>query len=77
MQHNLPFPKHTQLISLPVIEYWGNQGKVRMDINPWKWRLSRNKPNITHGIPKHLRKTDEDGNIYALPGTDSCDYDRE
>jgi hypothetical protein len=45
-----------------------------MDINPWKWRLSRNMPHITHGIPDALRKTDDEGNLYALPGTDGCDY---
>jgi hypothetical protein len=60
--------------TLPVIEYWGSEDKVRIDVNPWKWRLSRNKPNITHGIPRELRLTDDDGNLYAAPGTDGCDY---
>ena len=68
------FPKQVDLVSLPVIEYWGGPGKVRLDVTPWKWRLSRNNPNITHGIPKALRKHDEDGNLYAAPGTDGCDY---
>ena len=68
------FPKFVDLISLPVIEYWGSLEKVRMDINPWKWRLSRNKDFITHGIPKHLQKHDEEGNLYASVGTDGCDY---
>ena len=68
------FPKFVDIVSLPVIEYWGSKEKVRVDVNPWKWRLSRNKPNITHGIPKELRLTDDDGNLYASPGTDGCDY---
>ena len=68
------FPKFVDIVSLPVIEYWGSKEKIRLDVNPWKWRLSRNKPNITHGIPKELRLTDEDGNLYAAPGTDGCDY---
>ena len=68
------FPTEIDLICLPVIEYWGGPEKVRMDVNPWKWRLSRNRPHITHGIPKSLRMTDEDGNLYASPGTDGCDY---
>jgi glycosyltransferase involved in cell wall biosynthesis len=68
------FPSQALLVSLPVIEYWGGVNKVRMDINPWKWRLSRNEPYITHGIPKELRKYDDDGNLYASPGTDGCDY---
>ena len=68
------FPKFVDIVALPVVEYWGSKEKVRMDVTPWKWRLSRNKPHITHGIPKELRKTDEDGNIYSMPGTDGCDY---
>lgn len=62
------------LACLPVIEYWGSKDKVRLDITPWKWRLSRNKPYITHGIPKQLRMTDENGELYSKPGTDGCDY---
>ena len=45
-----------------------------MDINPWKWRLSRNADHITQGIPSELLRKDDDGNIYAAPGTDTCDY---
>ncbi len=68
------FPKVVDIVDLPVVEYWGSEDKVRVDVNPWKWRLSRNKPHITHGIPGHLRQTRDDGTVYALPGTDSCDY---
>ena len=68
------FPNEVDIVSLPVIEYWGNTGKIRLDVTPWKWRVSRNKKNITHGIPAQFRKLDNDGNLYALPGTDGCDY---
>lgn len=67
-------PKSVNLIALPVTEFWGNKGKIRIDINPWKWRLSRNHPQITHGIPMQLRKQDENGDTYSLQGTDGCDY---
>lgn len=71
-------PKDADVLALPVIEYWGGADKVRLDVQPWKWRLSRNKPNITHGIPKELRRTDVDGQPYAAEGTDGCDMiDRE
>lgn len=63
---------HIDVISMPVVEYWGKD-KVRMDINPWKPRLSRNNPQIIHGIPAPLRKI-EDGFLYAKHGTDGCDY---
>lgn len=68
------FPRQIDLVCLPMIEYWGSTDKVRMDIFPWKWRLSRNKENITHGIPAHLRRFDEEDNLYAGEGTDGCDY---
>lgn len=69
-------PKTMDLVSLPVIEFWGKKGKIRVDVNPWKWRLSRNRPYITHGIPATLRVFDEDGVLYSLPGSDGCDYIR-
>jgi|10_taG_2_1085330.scaffolds.fasta_scaffold03325_5 glycosyltransferase involved in cell wall biosynthesis len=69
-------PNNVDLVALPILEFWGNSGKVRIDVNPWKWRLSRNRPYITHGIPANLRKFDDDGRLYSLPGTDGCDYVR-
>jgi len=66
-------PTNIDIISLPVIEYWGGPSKVRCDIQPWKWRLSRNSPHITHGIPVDLRKIDSNGDLYAAEGTDGCD----
>jgi len=65
--------KGVDIVSLPVIEYWGGPDKVRLDVTPWKWRLSRNDSNITHGIPAELRRYDSGGNLYAAHGTDSCD----
>jgi glycosyltransferase involved in cell wall biosynthesis len=67
-------PKSVNLICLPVTEFWGSKGKIRIDINPWKWRLSRNHPEITHGIPAILRRQDENGDLYSAPGSDGCDY---
>lgn len=69
-------PKGMELVSLPIIEYWGGKDKVRADIHSWKWRLSQNKPYITHGIPSQFRKFDSNGDLYALKGTDGCDYIR-
>lgn len=67
-------PKSVHLLALPIVEYWGGPEKVRCDVNPWKWRLSKNLEYITHGIPNSLRKFDKEGDLYALPGTDGCDY---
>ena len=68
------FPKSVDLICLPVVEYWGSKSKVRMDINPWKWRLSRNMSHITHGIPVNLRRFDDNGDLFSYQGTDGCDF---
>lgn len=73
LQQAGPHMNKTPIIALPVVEYWGSKDKVRIDVNPWKWRLSKNLPNITHGIPKHLRKY-ENGLLYAKHGCDGCEY---
>jgi glycosyltransferase involved in cell wall biosynthesis len=70
------FPNTMDLIALPVIEYWGGYEKVRVDVNPWKWRLSKNKEYITHGIPSQLRANDDDGKMFSKQGSDGCDYIR-
>lgn len=67
-----PYMDQSPIIALPVVEYWGCNGKVRIDVNPWKWRLSKNLPNITHGIPANFRKY-ENGLLYAKAG-DGCEY---
>jgi len=66
-------PKSVKIVCLPIIDYWGKQDKVRVDVNPWKWRLSRNDTHITHGIPAQHRRYDEKGNVFSL-GSDGCDY---
>ena len=60
-----------QLAALPVVEYWGSPDKARLDVNPWKWRVSKNVKNITHGIPGQLRHY-KDGLLYARQGSDGC-----
>lgn len=66
-------PGGVDIVALPVVEWWGSRDKVRLDVTPWKWRLSRNNPDITHGIPIDLRLTDTEGLVYAAQGTDGCD----
>ena len=69
-------PPAPPIVACPVIEYWGSSGqKVRIDVNPWKWRISKNDSRITHGIPVNLRKIDPKTNLlHAHHGTDGCDY---
>lgn len=67
------FPKNVDILALPIVEFWGNKGKVRVDVNPWKWRMSRNLKHITHGLPASMRRIDENGITRSL-GSDGCDY---
>ena len=66
-------PKSTKIVSLPIFDYWGKNGKVRIDVTPWKWRLSKNDPHIAHGIKSDHIAYDSDGDMYSL-GSDGCDY---
>jgi hypothetical protein len=70
------FPTEADILHLPVIELWGNSQTVTGRRHCWKWRMSRNKPEITHGINVHARQTDEKtGKVYAKQGmSDGCEY---
>lgn len=60
------------ILLLPVVDYWSKSGKARLDVTIWKWRLSKNKPDITHGIPAQLRNYAPDGLLYSMHGSDGC-----
>lgn len=65
-------PVTVGIIAFPVVEYWGSYEKVRIDVQPWKWRLSKNDPKITHGVPSDMIET-VDGKEIVKEGTDGCD----
>ena len=70
------FPKEVDVLHLPVVELWADLEHATTRRHSWKWRLSRNKPEITHGINKHARLTNEEtGKVYAKEGvSDGCEY---
>ncbi len=68
----LPGVSSASVFVLPVLDFWGRT-KARTDVNFWKWRISENKPNITHGCPAGMSHY-VNGLLYALPGTDGCNY---
>lgn len=72
----LSFPNNYDIVDLPIIELWGSCDDVRTDIHSWKWRLSRNKREITHGINAAARVVDErTGKTFARKGmSDGCEY---
>ena len=70
------FPQGCDILHLPVIELWGNEQAVTGRRHCWKWRMSRNNSDITHGINKNARLTNEKtGKVYAKKGmSDGCEY---
>lgn len=70
------FPSDVDILHLPVVELWGNEKTVTGRRHAWKWRMSRNKPEISHGIHQEARLTNEKtGKIYAQNGkSDGCEY---
>jgi len=69
------FSLHYDILHLPVIDYF-NGNNISSDYHCRKERLSRNEPNITHGIPQDAQVLDkESGTVYARVGmSDGCDY---
>lgn len=70
-------PKNIDMLVLPVLELFGKE-KLRVDVNPWKMRITRNLPWITHGIPASLRSFRENGTLYCNQkfASDGCCYIR-
>lgn len=69
------FPKE-DIVHLPVVELWADPYHATGRRHCWKWRISRNKPEITHAINKDARVTHEKtGKVYAKKGmSDGCEY---
>jgi hypothetical protein len=68
-------PAHAKVVIMPVIDLYGTSKTVRTDRGLYKARLSRNLPEITHGIPKQLRKTNAQGKIFCDKNlSDGCEY---
>lgn len=70
------FPGNIDILHLPIIELWGSNSELTGRRHSWKWRMSRNKPEITHAINANARVTDEKtGRVYAKKGmSDGCEY---
>jgi hypothetical protein len=61
------------ILSLPVFEPYRSKNFIRAnkEHTPWKWRVFRVKPEITHGIPKS-DQIELDGVKYSRGGSDGC-----
>lgn len=66
-------PEEIDILELFVAEPFGDISRLRIDKshNPLKWRIYRNKPEITHGIPIYDR-LEIDGKTYSKGYSDGC-----
>ncbi len=66
-------PENVHIYELFVAEPFGSETALRLNKghNPLKWRLSRNRPEITHGIPD-FDKVQKDGKTYSSGKSDGC-----
>jgi glycosyltransferase involved in cell wall biosynthesis len=64
------------VLDLPCINFYGDTETVRIEPNFWKWRISKNDPNILHGVHKEARQMDPDTAMITMDKTksDSCEY---
>lgn len=63
------------ILELPVLEPIGDIRSLRLnkEHNPLKWRVTKSRPEITHGIPK-ADQFEKDGKIYSKGGSDGCSF---
>ena len=63
------------ILELPVLEPLGDIKHLRLnkEHNPLKWRMTKSKPEIVHGIPKR-DQVEHDGKVYSRGGSDGCNF---
>ena len=68
--------RFNDVLDLPVINFYGDDNTIRIESNVWKWRISRNDPNITHGAHKAARKMDPETGLIVVDKrvSDYCEY---
>lgn len=64
---------NVDILNLFVYEPIGDMSHLRLnkEHNPSKWRLYKNKAEISHGIPAGDR-LEKDGKVYSRGGSDGC-----
>ncbi len=67
------FNSDDQIVSLPVIELWGDELHATGRRHCWKWRMYKNSMDIIHDIPMHDKELNkETGRVYSKGGSDGC-----
>ena len=68
--------QNIELIDFPVINFYGNEDTTRIEENCWKWRISKNNPNIIHGVHGEARQFDAESMKITMDKkkSDGCEY---
>lgn len=68
--------RNLELIDLPVINMYGSDDTTRIEEHCWKWRISKNNPNIIHGVYAEARQFDSDSMRITMDKkkSDGCEY---
>jgi len=73
LAYQLSCSRDVNILSLPVVELWGDAYHATARRHCWKWRMSKNNVNITHGIPDFDKETDsETGVVFSKGMSDGC-----
>lgn len=68
--------KKHELLAMPCINFYSDDSSVRIEDNCWKWRISKNDPNIIHGVHGPARKFDPESMKITMDKnvSDGCEY---
>jgi len=68
--------RFVDVLDLPIINFYGDKQHIRLDPNCWKWRITRNDPNIIHGVHAAARILDPETFIITMDKkkSDGCEY---
>lgn len=64
------------IVDLPCINFYGDVNTMRIEPNFWKWRISKNDPNIIHGVHGDARQMDPETGQVTMDKrkSDGCEY---
>jgi len=68
--------KNVELMDFPVINFYGDDEHTRIEDNPYKWRISKNNPNMIHGVHAEARIFDTDKMCISMSKkhSDGCEF---
>lgn len=72
----IKYNRYVDVLDLPTINFYGDDQHIRLDPNCWKWRISKNDPNITHGVHAAARELDPETLTVTMDKgkSDGCEY---